>query len=245
MKTTDRHWEEWGRTVPYYGVATDQMFKDPDATALDEFFRTGENHIQNTLTNIALFAPGFRPTRSMDFGCGTGRLLVPLSKLGQVIGVDVSPSMLAEARKNCDTRGIGSNAELVRSDDELSLVAGDFDLIHSHIVFQHIPVARGMRLADRLIGALGPRGVAALHFTYGRNASLTRKLVSWLRPRVAILHYVANRLQGQSGPPMQMNMYSLAQILDLFRRHRCAVRTVELTDHAGTLGAVFYVQRQD
>jgi SAM-dependent methyltransferase len=245
MNTTDKHWEEWGRTAPYFGVATDQMFRHPDAKALDEFFRSGETHVQSVFKNIEVFAPRFRPTRSLDFGCGTGRLLVSFSKVSAVTGVDVSPSMLNEARKNCDARGAGANVELVQSDDDLRRVSGDFDLIHSHIVFQHIPVARGMHLADLLLKRLRPGGVAVLHFTYGRNVGTARKVAAWLRARVPLLHYVGNRLKGQSGPPMQMNTYNLARLLELFRQHRSTVRTVELTDHGGTLGAVFFVQRAE
>ena len=244
MDRTDQDWEEWGKTAPYYGVATDDKFRDPDAAALDDFFRTGEDHIAGVMAEIEGFAPGFVPSRALDFGCGTGRLLVPLSRMSPCVGIDVSPSMLVEARKNVDARGIGNRVELGRSDDRLSQVSGEFDLIHCYIVFQHIPVARGILIAGRLLGSLRAGGVAVLHFTYARNASWARKAWASARARVPALHAAANLLTGRSGAPMQMNCYDLPALLALFDGHACRIRSVSLSDHLGTLGAVFYLQRR-
>ena len=41
------------------------------------------------------------------------------SDLDAVVGVDISPSMLAEARRNCDREGL-DNVVLAPSDDDLS-----------------------------------------------------------------------------------------------------------------------------
>jgi len=84
------------------------------------------------------------------------------------VGVDISPSMLAEARRNCDARGIG-NVVLELSDDRLSRVRGDFDLVHSAIVLQHIEVARGRQIFRSLVELVRPGGIAALHLTYGKS----------------------------------------------------------------------------
>jgi SAM-dependent methyltransferase len=243
VKSTDKHWEYWGSRFPYYGVFTADKLRHPDAQALDEFFQTGEQHIRNVFDTIGAFAPTFRPSRAMDFGCGTGRILVPLSKSCRVLGIDISPSMLAEARKNVDARGVGSNVELARSDDRLSQVVGDFDLIHSFIVFQHIPIPRGMVIANELLERLRPAGVAVLHFTYARHASSLRRTVAWIRSHVPLAHYPINLATGRKGAPMQMNSYSLKALFDLMRDHHCVIRTIDFTDHSETLGALFYMQR--
>ncbi|HKJ31811.1 MAG TPA: class I SAM-dependent methyltransferase [Balneolales bacterium] len=87
--------------------------------------------------------PHFSINRALDFGCGVGRLLIPLSVYSShVTGVDVSESMLDEARKNCEARQI-TNVDFIKSDDDLSLLNRKFNFIHSYIVFQHIPAKRG------------------------------------------------------------------------------------------------------
>jgi len=58
--------------------------------------------------------------------------------------------MLAEARRNMEEMNI-ANVTLVGSDDRLSQVPGSYDLVHSHIVLQHIPVRRGMGMIGELL----------------------------------------------------------------------------------------------
>ena len=61
--------------------------------------------------------PGFQPINALDFGCGVGRLVIPLAKIStSAVGIDVSESMLAEARKNCELNSV-HNIDLVKSDD--------------------------------------------------------------------------------------------------------------------------------
>ena len=67
-------------------------------------------------------APRFAPRSALDFGCGVGRLLVPLARrCPSVVGVDVADSMLAQARARCDAVGV-TNVRLLKSDDRLSRV---------------------------------------------------------------------------------------------------------------------------
>jgi len=144
--STDIAWEEWGRRDPYFGVITNPKFRRSELNdhSKREFFESGQSHAHGVLTTIRRFIdPGFAPRTVLDFGCGVGRLLIPFAKVAdEVVGLDVSPSMLKEARRNCDEHGL-SNIRLLDSDDSLSTVTGTFDLIHSCIVFQHIPPERG------------------------------------------------------------------------------------------------------
>ena len=168
---TDVQWRQWGERDPYFGVITQDRFRRQNLTteALEEFFHTGRSHAQGILRRCRRqFGADFAPRRLLDFGCGVGRLLVAFGELvPEVVGVDISEAMLAEARRNCDVRGQGK-VQLRMSDAELSQVEGDFDLIHSVIVFQHIEPIRGTALAGKLIDKLRPGGIAVLHFTYAK-----------------------------------------------------------------------------
>lgn len=53
----------------------------------------------------------------LEVGCGTGRVLVPLARAGfDVVGVDVSPAMLALAAQRVAAAGPQSKVSLVRAD---------------------------------------------------------------------------------------------------------------------------------
>src|SRR6185503_1336135 len=158
--STDEQWEQWAQTDPYFAVLSSDRFRgalSPAARA--DFFSSGEQQVSHALQVIrAHLAPGFEPRSALDFGCGTGRIVIPLARLCDAIGEDTSPTMLAEAARNAAAAGV--KAQFTRS------ASGKYDLITSFLVFQHIPVARGMEIARRLMGQLNPGGVAALHFVY-------------------------------------------------------------------------------
>lgn len=220
---TDRDWENWGRSDPYFGVLSDERYRSESMSEDDraEFFRSGEEHAQSLLDLIRTrFDPAFTPRKSLDFGCGVGRLLIPLARASQhATGVDVSTSMLDEARRNCDAAGIG-NVDLVGSDDELSKVEGEYDLIHSHIVFAHIPPARGHALIEQLARRVGNRGFIAIQVLYACNAPAWKRMIVKLRYRLPPLNALRNAMRGRPlrEPPMQLNVYSLPALLRTLNR---------------------------
>jgi len=246
IRNTDRQWEKFGKDDPYFGVLSQSRFKTAALTeeTRAEFFRSGEEHIAEVLRKVHEHIDrSFTPRKAMDFGCGVGRLVIPLSRVAkEVTGVDVSASMLTEARKNCDARSI-QNVKLVSADDELTALETNYDFIHSFIVFQHIPVQRGELIFQRLIAQLADGGVCVVHFTYGDERPIKR-LIWWIR-RIPLAANFANLLRGRrfSYPSMEMNSYDLNRLLRFL--NQCNARDVyaELTDHGGKLGVVLYFKK--
>ena len=152
--STDSEWQKLGKENPYFAVVTEDKYQKDALTSSrrEEFFESGQEFVSNVVQTIRTrLDPSPKFARALDFGCGVGRLLIPFARISdEAVGVDVSEGMLAEARKNCEDRSV-TNVSLVKSDDELSLVSGKFDLIHSYIVFQHIPVHRGERIFLQLL----------------------------------------------------------------------------------------------
>jgi 2-polyprenyl-3-methyl-5-hydroxy-6-metoxy-1,4-benzoquinol methylase len=193
MKRADRAYDSVGRTEPYYGVITLDRFLSAnlDAATLREFFETGEAHVARVLETIrARLAADFRPRRALDFGCGVGRILIPLAReAGEAVGVDVSDAMMAEAARNCGERNL-TNVSFVKSDDRLSSLKGTFDLIHSVIVLQHIAPHRVEVLVRGLLAHLEPGGVGALHFTTW--SPLRKRIGRWLKKALPPINIAAN-----------------------------------------------------
>ena len=246
---TDREWEEFGRNDPYFGVLIDDKFRTINLTDdnKEEFFKSGYGHIHHVLKTIRKHIdPNYTVRKALDFGCGVGRLIVPLAELAEyVIGVDVSDSMLNEAKKNCEARSI-TNVGFVKSDDKLSLLDGKFNFIHSFIVFQHIPIRRGERIFKNLIALLGDGGVCVVHFTYAKDCRI-KKLVSWIKNYMPLSKYFINLVKGRNlfAPQMQMNTCDLNTLLFIMQKSDISEFHAEYTDHRGELGIVLYFRKPE
>lgn len=211
---TDRDWERWGASDPYFGVYSEERFHEGSMTSESRaaFFASGDVHVARTWQNIErFFDVGFSPASVLDFGCGVGRLVIPFGRRsGHVVGVDVSPSMLAEARRNCIAAGI-TGVELVDSDDDLSSVNGDFGLVHSHIVLQHVPWSRGRGILRALANRVSPGGVLAVQFLTGYEGSRFIRAAVRLRYAFPPANWLRNLLRRRPlmEPPMQLHVYDL------------------------------------
>src|SRR5215471_12281436 len=104
-------WRTLGATDPYFAVLTDPRFREADrpGPARDALFQSGEDDISRLFERIALEYPDCAARRALDFGCGVGRLLLPLARrVPEVIGADVSTAMLAEAQQNAAQARLGN-----------------------------------------------------------------------------------------------------------------------------------------
>jgi len=216
---------------------------DADRT---EFFASGEHDVASTFDGLTQFAPGFRPALAVDFGCGVGRLTIPIAaRSGRVLGVDVSAPMLAEAERNCTAHGV-SNVRFVLSESLwAALLESPPDFVHSYIVFQHITPTDGLPIAAGLLERLKVGGVGALHFVHQWRPGRARRLVSELRRAIAPLNAALNAVQGRPlfEPSIPMFEYDETAVRDLLRRNRCDPVSVVATNHGGFLGAMYLFRK--
>lgn len=250
MSDTDKAWRRFGSTEPYHSVLTKDVFLEArlDASARDAFFETGENYVSFILDVVRHHVDEhYVPGRTLDFGCGVGRLTIPLaSRGGEVIGVDISDRMLSEATINAARAGI-ENARFVPSDDNLSAVDGAFDLIHSFIVLQHIVPRRGERLIEQLVGRLRDGGVGILHVTYAYATTTPRRrrLVTAMCDHIPgvsmLLNLVSHRPMMQ--PMMRMSRYNLNRIMRQLQESGCHDVHIRFTDSSPVYGAIIFFKK--
>ncbi len=270
-KSTDAAWEEWGQRDPYFGVITDPKFRRAaiNEEAKREFFESGASHVDHVLKTIHRYIdPHFAPHKILDFGCGVGRLLPSLAAIAdEVVGLDVSQSMLQEAQLNCDERQV-RNIQLLRSDDDLSALSGTFDLIHSSIVFQHIPVVRGRAIFSNLLRHLRPGGVGAIHITYSKAHfapthgvapaaaefpaaatapaepipadSESQRPGTTPAPPPTTPSSAASAPPVDADPDIQMNPYNMNEILFAMQSTGVQRWHAEFSDHGGELGVFLF-----
>jgi len=262
-QSTDDAWEAWAVQDPYYSVLTDPRFRAAELTsqAREDFFASGYAHVAHVLEICRQrLDPAFAPQRVLDFGCGVGRLVIPFAEIArEVVGMDIAPSMLAQARSNCKERNL-TNVVFVSSDDKLSALEGLFDLVHTCIVLQHVQISRGRVLLAEIARRIRPGGCGAIHITFAWDlhaATFGQTPPAIAAPpntslQAALKRFVRNALRPLRGsvvptaaptnpdPEMQMNFYNLSELF--FILHQVGVQRIhtEVTDHGGALGAFLF-----
>jgi SAM-dependent methyltransferase len=238
---TDEAWEEWGRRDPYFGVITDPKYRRSAIKEVDkrEFFESGRWHVSYVMRTIHdRIDRDFHPRSVLDFGCGVGRTLVSFAQIAhKAVGLDVSVSMLDEARRNCEEREL-KNVQLAHSDDALSSLTEPVDLIHSCIVFQHIAADRGRLIFRNLLKHLAPRGIGAFHLLYSKS----RYADTYGSPPAILQAEAPTPRPSDADPEIQMNPYNLNEILFLMQSAGIRRFHADFTDHGGELGVFLFFQ---
>ncbi|MFM8528420.1 MAG: methyltransferase domain-containing protein [Ilumatobacteraceae bacterium] len=221
---TDKHWELHAQENPYWAVVTWDKFKgdvEKNPELLMDFFATGQAHIDCVLAIIRhSLCADFQPRNALDFGCGVGRLIVPMAEQGiEVSGVDISDVMLTLTRRHLAARSLPF-AYLCRRLDDLPAEAR-FDFVHSFIVLQHIRRKRGIVILDQLLSRLSPGGVAAIHLTYRPSAQAKASISSRTLNRLKSVLIEVPRLRSLAeavlrrrlSPPIIMDSYPLNDVM--------------------------------
>lgn len=247
MFRTDRDWEQFGQIDPYFGVISHDKFHRSVLTdeTIEEFFRTGYAHVDGVLAAIRdHIDPQFQPRAALDFGCGVGRIVVPLAAIADhVTGVDVSQSMLDEAKRNCLARAT-DNVDFMNADGITPSWHQKFDFVHSFIVLQHVPAARGERIFANLVSALKQGGIGAIHITYAQD-SLTNRMEALLRKYVPFSGNALNVVRGKEwgAPRMEMHSYDLNRLFYVLQKARIQRLYCEYSDHGHALGVFLFFQK--
>lgn len=114
-----------------------------------------------------------RQARIVDVGCGTGRLEVALApRVGSILGLDVSPAMVAHARTNCS--GLANvSIELSEGRGFATIPSQTLDLVLAVDSFPYLYQSGKSLLADHFAEAarvLRPGGaLAVFELSYGRS----------------------------------------------------------------------------
>lgn len=239
---TDNSWKSFGEVDPYFGVLTCDEYRSDRLSdgAREKFFQSGEDHAKKVLSVLREINPDFSPRRSLDFGCGVGRVTLPLAHESNiVVGVDVSPGMLSEAQRNAVASGV-DNITFTHT------VTGSFNLVHSVLVFQHIPPRRGARILAELASRLDTGGMIILQVPYHRDAPLWQKLATAVKRTAPVINGALNLVEGRrfSYPTMTMFCYDFATILAILRGAGIGNLRIDLdTPVQGYAGAMLYGEK--
>ncbi len=140
--------------------------------------------------------------RALEIGCGAGRIAVRVAPaVGELVAVDSSSAMLAEARRNLHA---APNVRLHRNRGYTLRDFGDstFDLVFSHDVFRQFDGQQAFAFIDEVRRVTGPGG----HFVVSFDVIDARE---WARGQLLGLRAAARR--GRFGPN-HARPYAAAQV---------------------------------
>jgi SAM-dependent methyltransferase len=241
-RDTDLDWQNIGATEPWYGVlATEKFLKaNLTASAIEDFYEQGVREIREVAEIIKRHFGAFKPSFGLDFGCGLGRLAFAMAPYCErVIGLDISPAMLAEGEKQRVARGV-ANVQLLHE-----LPDGQFaDWINSYIVLQHITPKVGLILIENLLRRLNLGGYISLQLTYFHDVmdtGIMRDFAAYTFDGEQI------KVLAETAPQvglMSMYDYDLNRVFRLLYKYGLNDTHIVQTDHGGCHGMWLFGVKQ-
>lgn len=225
-----KQWENLGSHDPYWAVLSDSK-KKGGKWEKDEFFESGRCEIEQVMANLAHIRVELRLETALDFGCGVGRLSRALSRhFEKVIGIDISKSMLEEAR--AQHRGF-SNIEFLHNTAKniRSIPSTTIDLVYSNIVLQHMPAKQQLLFICEFCRVLRPGGVAIFQTPSRYDLSV---LNGWVHFLVGnhLLNIARRTIYGKHGV-MEIHTLARDKILATFDSFGMSIAQIERYDSAG------------
>jgi SAM-dependent methyltransferase len=141
------------RTLAHYDESADRFWAG-----------TRDHDVTQNIAALLRHLEGTPPYTILDFGCGPGRDLATLTRMGHhAIGLDGAPALAAMARSH-------SGCEVWEQDFlALELPAARFDGVFANASLFHVPTADLPRVLAALRATLKPRGVLFASNPRGTN----------------------------------------------------------------------------
>jgi 2-polyprenyl-3-methyl-5-hydroxy-6-metoxy-1,4-benzoquinol methylase len=223
----------------------------------DIYFRTVPLPQPRTIaaqTEFMVQRLGLRPGMSvLDVGCGLGLHAVELARLGiSVVGLDLSPSMLARA--SSEAKELGLTIEFVQGDMREMTFEASFDAVLSWgTTFGYFDDDQNRQVVERLHRALKPGGLLLLDVVNRDYVFKTQPNNVWFQGDGCVVmeesnaNFINSRLTvrrqvmlddgRQSETVYSIRLYALHELGQLL--HQRGFRVVEVSGREATPGVFF------
>lgn len=232
--SSDRHrdqWEALGSNDPYWAVLADPR-KTGGLWDKDKFFRKGDAELDYILRKAIDLGMSPRFDVALDYGCGVGRLSRALARyFERVFGVDISESMLAEARKR---NASYSNIQFLKNNgDGLPHIADEsIDFLYCNMVLQHSCRQIQRVLIKEFLRLVRPGGTLVFQTPSRAKLTTCRGLSHHLLGNR--LMNVVRRIKHGSARVMEMHTMSKNEVFDLLSDTCASILEVERNNASGS-----------
>jgi ubiquinone/menaquinone biosynthesis C-methylase UbiE len=193
-KQYQKDWEELAKLDSFWAISSssDKKF---NRWKREDFLSSGVKEADWVINRISEKGFDLKLGSALDFGCGIGRITCALAaRFREVYGLDISPTMIAQAEKNVPV-GKNNVRFILNQADDLNIL-GDkkFDLVFSTLCLQHIADKDEIKkIIIELARILKPGGV--LNFQLPSRAGYSRLKASALKLRGSIYNFCVRRLR--------------------------------------------------
>ena len=243
------NWEAFAAREPYFSVLTAPRFRRANLTAdaEREFFASGERIVEWMFRVMESLSPQFAPASTLEFGCGVGRLALPLARRpGSVTAVDRSPAMLSAAKEAAARQGLSHIT--FQTPRELFDSTRLFDLVVCYHVLQRMPRQEALSVLEALAARIAPGGIGVFQWPVRDDQSALVAGTRWMREKVPGANTVVNRLRqgGGDDPFVPTHVFELNEILGAFDFNAFATRHVVFERHDESLEyAIAFTRRSN
>lgn len=247
----DPRWEAFVEREPHFAVLTDPKFLRANLTADTEreFFNSGETLVDYMFRLIQeRLAPDFAPTSILEYGCGIGRLAIPLARRaarrgGTVVAVDRSPVMLDFARREAERHRI-DNIHFA-TPTEFRADNRNFDFACCYLVLQRIREDAGLKLFCDLLARLVPGGIAVFLVPYRSKVAPTVRVLRSLRELIPFVNSLVNVLRRKpaTDPFIASHIYDLSRVIGVIQDQLVGTMNVVLEPQEGLNAALLFVEK--
>jgi ubiquinone/menaquinone biosynthesis C-methylase UbiE len=223
LQDLQKNWDRMGSEDPLWAIMTDPRYKggkwDPDA-----FFESGRTQITAVMEHAESLGQ-FPRGAAFDFGCGVGRLTQALAEqFDTVTGVDIAPSMIAEARAR-NQHGDKVSYVLNERGDLSSFADESFDFIYTEITLMHMEPRYSTEYIAEFFRIGRPGGLVVFQVVDPTPRQKMRDRI----PRSLV--YFGNRLRTIRSPMMEIYGVTRQAIEDIVLRADGQVIEMQEWDH--------------
>jgi len=227
LKDLQRNWNGFGKLSPFKAILASC---DGD---IAEFFATGEKEMALVMEYIESLGINVPRRKSLDFGCGVGRLTQPLANyFDEVYGVDIAPSIL-ELANRFNHHEDKCKYYLNETDDLKLFPDNTFDFIYSNYVLQHMEPRYSKKYIKEFLRILVPHGL--LIFQQPSEQILSSNVTSKSSKRLIkavtrkTLSLLGIKKKRPEGPKMEMYVIKREDILNLLKEN--GAKIIDITQN--------------